>query len=79
VIFPHRNDPIEAFVFDRADEALRVRIRVGRTLENEHHLDPRVLESTRYVTAPLAIPIANQDVWRVHLKSHRTSRLRTSR
>jgi len=56
VALPDRNDPIEAFVFDRADEALRVRIRVGRSFGCHHSADAAGLpEEMANVPAPLPI------------------------
>ena len=38
--FTERNHAVEALVFDRADEALRVGVRVGRPKRRLHHADP---------------------------------------
>ena len=61
VPLPDRNQSVEAFFFDRPHKAFRVGVRIGGALGNEHHVDPRVLESTSDITAPLPIPIADQD------------------
>ena len=57
---PHRNNPIETFVFDRSDKPLRTGIRVGRSLyhgglkvvgrEIEHYERGHLTESHRVIT-----------------------------
>ena len=51
------NDPIETFFLDRPYEALGVGVRVGRTLGDPHHADPRVPEPTTDIVAPFPIAI----------------------
>src|SRR5262249_20150468 len=61
---PDRNQPVEAFFFDRPHEALRVRVPVRRARRGKDDADTRVPESTPHVTAPLPIPITDRDVRR---------------
>ena len=63
--FPDWNQPIQAFFFDRPHEAFRVGVGIGRALGDEDHADSRVPESPPHITAPLPIPIADQNVQRV--------------
>ena len=60
MLVPDRNQPVQAFFFDRPHETFRVRVRIGRARRGEEHADTRLLESTPHITAPLAIPIADQ-------------------
>jgi alkanesulfonate monooxygenase SsuD/methylene tetrahydromethanopterin reductase-like flavin-dependent oxidoreductase (luciferase family) len=69
VTLPDRNQPVEAFFFDRPDEAFRVRVRIWRALWDEHNVDTGIPQSTSHVAAPLPIPIADQEVRRVHRTS----------
>jgi hypothetical protein len=62
VPLPQRNDSIETFFPDRPDESFCVGIRIRRTFGDQHDTDARLLESTPYVTAPLPIPITDQNV-----------------
>lgn len=66
VPLPDWNQAVKAFFFDRPHEAFSVGVRIGRALRDEDQADTRVLQSTPHITAPLPIPIADQDVRRVH-------------
>src|SRR4029079_9696889 len=61
---PDRNQLVEAFLFDRAHEPLRVCARMRRALRDHEHSNTHVLESTSHVPAPFAIAIADQDARR---------------
>jgi hypothetical protein len=63
VALAERNQPVQAFFFDRPHEPFGVGVRIGRALGREDNTDGRLVESTPHVTAPLPIPIANEDVW----------------
>jgi hypothetical protein len=58
--FPDHNDPVEAFLLHRSNEALRVRIRIRRLKRRLHHTNPGLPEPLAHGRAPLRIPIANQ-------------------
>jgi len=66
VPIPDRNQPVQAFFFDRPHEPFRVRVRIGRALRDPDDADSCVPQSAPHVTAPLPIPIADQDVRRGH-------------
>ena len=56
----HRNHPVEAFFFDRSDEALRVRIRVRRPHGRQHDANPRIAQQPSDVLTPFPIAITDQ-------------------
>ena len=58
--FTHRNHPVEAFFFDRAHEALCVRIRVRRPHGRQHDVNPGVAQESLYVRAPFPIVVTDQ-------------------
>jgi hypothetical protein len=59
---PDRNQPVQAFFFDRPHEAFRVGVGIRGARGRKHDLHTRVPESTPDVTTPLPIPIADQDL-----------------
>ena len=60
MLLPDRNQPVQTFFFDRPHETFRVSVRIGRALRCEDHAETRLLESPPHITAPLAIPVADQ-------------------
>jgi hypothetical protein len=65
VPLPDRNQPVEAFFFDRPHETLRASVRIRRARSGQDDPDASVTESTPYVIAPLPIAIADQHArWR---------------
>jgi len=56
----HRNDPIEALLFDRPHEPLRIGIRIGRLQWCLHHAKPRALEELAHRCGPFPIAVAEQ-------------------
>jgi hypothetical protein len=61
VPLPDRHDPSQALFFDGSDEALGVRIGIGRPLGNQHHMNTGLAEPTPDIVAPFPIPIADHD------------------
>jgi hypothetical protein len=59
--FPENDDPIQAFLLDRPDEALCVRIAVRRLKRRLHEPDADLGQSPAAGRAPFGIPIADQD------------------
>ena len=57
-----RNQPIEAFFFDRSHEPFGVRVRIGRARGSEDDADPRFPESTPHVAAPVPFHISADPV-----------------
>jgi hypothetical protein len=57
---PHRNHPVEAFLFDRSDEPLSIRIRVRSALGRQDHADTSVAKLLSHRSAPFSIPIADE-------------------
>jgi hypothetical protein len=49
-----RNDPVEAFVFNRSDKAFSVCIRIRRALRRPHHAKTGVAESPSHGAAPFS-------------------------
>ena len=56
----HEDHPIQAFLFDRANEALRIRIAVRCQERRPNDPDTLLFEELQHGTTPLAVPIANQ-------------------
>ena len=56
----HRNHPIEAFFFDRSNEALRVRVGVRCPYGRLHDVDPRIAQRVAHVLTPFPIAITDQ-------------------
>jgi hypothetical protein len=56
----NRNHPVEAFLFDRSDEPLRIRIRVRSALGRQDDSDTSVAQVLSHRAAPLPIPIADE-------------------
>ena len=54
------NDAIETFMFDRADEALGVGIRIRREPRRLHNSNATITKQPPYLSAPFRVPIANQ-------------------
>ena len=65
VTFTERDDAIQAFLFDRADEPLRMRVAVWCPERCPDDADARCREETFDAKAPLAITIADQHAMRV--------------
>ena len=63
VSFAERNQPVQAFLFDGPHEPFGVGICIRGALGRKHDADARLVESTAHVTAPLPVPIANEDLW----------------
>jgi hypothetical protein len=61
-----RNQPVKALFLNRPHEAFRVRVRIWGALGDTDDADTSIVQSTPHVIAPLPIPIADQNVWRVH-------------
>jgi hypothetical protein len=59
--FAEDDDPIQAFLLNRLDESLRVRIAVGCVKRCLHHADAAVGQRPAKRDAPFGIPIADQD------------------
>jgi len=66
VALPDRNQPVEAFFFDRSHESFRLGVRIGGALGDEDHVYARVPQSTPHVRAPLPITIADHDAQHGH-------------
>jgi hypothetical protein len=60
----HRNQPVQAFFFDRPHEPFRIGVRIWRTRRRENHVNPRVPQLPPHLLTPLPIPITNQHVRR---------------
>jgi hypothetical protein len=60
VTLPERNHPVEAFLFDRSDESLSVRIRVRSALGRQNHADASIAKLLSHRAAPVVIPIADE-------------------
>jgi hypothetical protein len=58
--FAERDHPVEAFLFDRTYEALRIGIRIRRLIRRPHEPNPGVSEPVSNWFAPLRVPVANQ-------------------
>jgi hypothetical protein len=58
------NDAIETFMFDGADEALGVRIRIRRPPRRLHNPDAAIAQQPPHLSAPFGVPIANQHAMR---------------
>jgi len=54
------NYAIETFMFDGADEALGVGIRIRRPPRRLHNPDAAIAQQSPYLSAPFRVPIANQ-------------------
>lgn len=52
VSLAERNDAIETFMFDRADETLGVGLRIRRPARRLHNSDPLIAEQPPYFCAP---------------------------
>jgi len=63
VVFAERDDPIQALFFDRSHKALRVGVRVRRSIRGLHDPKPRVFEQRSHRT-PFGIAIADQQAVR---------------
>jgi hypothetical protein len=58
--FAERNHPVEALLFDRPHEALRVGIRIWRPVWRLHDADPGLAQALANQRAPLRVPITDQ-------------------
>ena len=76
---PHRNHPVEAFLFDRSDEPLRVRIRVRSACWRQDHADASLAKLLSHHAAPFSIPVADEravaDQYAVISRRHETHHL----
>src|SRR5688572_15249207 len=59
--FAERHDAIEAFLFDRPDKSFRMCIAVGSPGRSPNHAYARLPEQPSHGTAPLRIPVADQN------------------
>ena len=55
------DDPVEAFFFDRTDEAFGVRVAIRRAVRRLHDTNPGFRQGLLERPAPLRVPIAEQD------------------
>ena len=55
-----RNQPIETFLFDRADEAFGVGVRIRRPIRRLDDAEPGVLQARADRLTPLRVPVADQ-------------------
>jgi hypothetical protein len=56
---------IETFMFDGADEALSVGIRIRRPPRRLHNPNTAIVQQTPHLSAPFRVPLANQDAMRL--------------
>ena len=62
VPFPDRDDPIQALLFYRPDESLRVGVAVGRTRRRADHANPHRVEELLHASAPFHIAVADHNL-----------------
>src|SRR6478672_686944 len=62
-----RNQPVQAFFFDRPHEPFRVSVSIRSALGDQDNADPCLPQSTPPVTGPRPNPIADQEVRRGNL------------
>jgi hypothetical protein len=56
-----RNQAVQTFLFDRADEPFGVGVGIGRPIRCLDDANPRVLQARAHRPTPLGIPVTDQD------------------